>query len=44
LRESGVQISDENYVVENNEPYVEYTVEKDGKSIQYVHMGTIQKV
>ena len=44
LRESGVQISDENYVVENNEPYVEYTVEKDGKSIQYVHMGKVQKV
>jgi len=44
LRESGVQISDENYVVENDEPYVEYTVEKDGKSIQYVHMGKVQKV
>jgi hypothetical protein len=44
LRESGVNVLDENYVVENNEPYVEYTVEKDGKSIQYVHMGKIQKV
>jgi len=44
LRESGVQISDENYVVEDGEPYVEYTVEKEGKAIQYVHMGKIQKV
>ena len=44
LRESGVEILDENYVVENGEPYVEYTVEKDGKAIQYVHMGKVQKV
>jgi len=44
LRESGVEVSDENYVVENGEPYVEYTVQEDGKSIQYVHMGKVQKV
>ena len=44
LRESGVEVSDENYVVENGEPYVEYTVQEDGKSIQYVHIGTVQKV
>jgi hypothetical protein len=44
LRESGVDVSDENYVVENGEPYVEYTVQEDGKSIQYVHIGTVQKV
>jgi len=44
LRESGVQISDENYSVEDDEAYVEYTVEKDGKAIQYVHVGTVQKV
>ena len=44
LRESGVEVSDENYVVENGEPYVEYTVQEDGKSIQYVHIGTVQIV
>jgi hypothetical protein len=44
LRESGVEVSDENYVVEHGEPYVEYTVQEDGKSIQYVHMGKVQKV
>lgn len=44
LRESGVNVLDENYVVENGEPYVEYTVEQDGKAIQYVHMGKVQKV
>jgi hypothetical protein len=44
LRESGVTILDENYSVEDDEAYVEYTVEKDGKAIQYVHVGTVQKV
>jgi hypothetical protein len=41
---SGGKVLGENYMVDSGEPYVEYTVEKDGKAIQYVHLGTIKTV
>ena len=44
IRMSGGKVLGENYMVDSGEPYVEYTVEKDGKAIQYVHLGTIKKV
>lgn len=44
IRKSGAKVLGENYMVDSGEPYVEYTVEKDGKAIQYVHLGTIKKV
>lgn len=43
LRESGAKILDENFVIESGEPYVEYTVEKNGVRTQYVHVGTVEK-
>ena len=44
IRMSGGKVLGENYMVDSGEPYVEYTVEKDGKAIQYVHLGTIKTV
>lgn len=44
IRKSGATILGENYMVDSGEPYVEYTVEKDGEAIQYVHLGTVKKV
>ena len=44
IRMAGGKVLGENYMVDSGEPYVEYTVEKDGKAIQYVHLGTIKKV
>jgi hypothetical protein len=44
IRMSGGKVLGENYMVDSGEPYVEYTVEKDGKAIQYVHLGTVKKV
>ena len=44
IRKTGGKVLGENYMVDSGEPYVEYTVEKDGKAIQYVHLGTIKKV
>jgi hypothetical protein len=40
FRKTGAKVLDENYVVESNSTYVEYTVEKDGVRTQYVHIGT----
>jgi hypothetical protein len=44
IRMAGGKVLGENYMVDSGEPYVEYTVEKDGKAIQYVHLGTIKTV
>ena len=44
IRKTGGKVLGENYMVDSGEPYVEYTVEKDGNAIQYVHLGTIKKV
>jgi hypothetical protein len=44
IRMSGGKVLGENYMVDSGEPYVEYTVEKDGKAIQYVHLGTVKKI
>ena len=44
IRMAGGKVLGENYMVDSGEPYVEYTVEKDGNAIQYVHLGTIKKV
>ena len=44
IRKTGGKVLGENYMVDSGEPYVEYTVEKDGKAIQYVHLGTIKTV
>jgi hypothetical protein len=44
IRMSGGKVLGENYMVDSGEPYVEYTVEKDGRAIQYVHLGTIKTV
>ena len=40
FRKTGAKVLDENYIVESNSTYVEYTVEKDGVRTQYVHIGT----
>jgi hypothetical protein len=40
FRKTGAKVIDENYIVESNSTYVEYTVEKDGVRTQYVHIGT----
>ena len=43
LRESGATILDENFVIESNNTYVEYTVDKDNIRTHYVHTGTVEK-
>jgi hypothetical protein len=44
MRKSGIKVLDESYMIDSGNPYVEYKVEKDGKAIQYVHLGTVKKV
>jgi hypothetical protein len=41
--QTGIKVLDEEYGVESGQPYVEYTVEKDGALTQYVHIGTVEK-
>jgi hypothetical protein len=40
-RTRGYSVIAENYVPDADEPYVEYTLEKDGDTIQYVHTGKV---
>jgi len=40
-RKQGYNVIAENYVPDADEPYVEYTLEKDGDTIQYVHTGKV---
>ena len=40
-RKQGYSVVAENYVPDADEPYVEYTLEKDGDTIQYVHTGKV---
>jgi hypothetical protein len=40
-RKQGYSVIAENYVPDADEPYVEYTLEKDGDTIQYVHTGKV---
>jgi len=40
-RKEGFAVLDEHYIVESNEPYVEYTLEKEGSMIKYVHVGAV---
>jgi hypothetical protein len=40
-RKQGYDIIAENYVSDADEPYVEYTLEKDGETTQYVHTGKV---
>lgn len=42
-RKEGYNILDENYKVESGQPFVEYTVEKNGEITQYVHTGAVIK-
>jgi len=41
--QKGVKVLDEEYGVDADQAYVEYTVEKDGALTQYVHIGTVEK-
>lgn len=40
-RTRGYTVIAENYIPDADEPYVEYTLEKDGDTIQYVHTGKV---
>lgn len=40
-RKEGYSVLDEHYIVESSEPYVEYTLEKDGTMTKYVHVGAV---
>jgi len=43
-RKAGYEVYNEKYVVNSGDPYVEYTVEKNGEVTKYVHTGVAMQV
>lgn len=43
-RKAGYEVYSEKYVVNSGDPYVEYTVEKDGEVTKFVHTGVAMQI